>query len=455
MTDETVAALRKEVADGLDAWRRQRDGKQRSASDGVPESAPGHANGDASTDEERVYAQELIRQTLERDRKARLLKGTDPLSPVERERVARALDASLFGLGDALEELLADPAVENVNANGADDVWVTYVGGKKERVGPIAASDEELEEKLRLAAARLGRNERRFDAAWPRLHLQLPQGARLSAFRKELAGRTILCIRRHRFDLLFLADLVENGTLDPVLADFLGACVRARKNLIVCGGVDAGKTTLLRILCNEIPPLERLVTIEDSLELALTHDLLRGLHHDVVELEAREPNIEGKGEVTLLQLVRDALRMDPDRIIVGEVRDVEAVAMLRAMNAGNDGSMCSVHARSSLGAFKQLAMYAKPVQEDEITYDYIGESLHFVVHIEAHGEVGEGHTRRFVSSVREVTGAEGGRVVSNEIWRPGADGRAALAVVPSARTLVDLEAAGFDRRLLTYAGSRP
>ena len=227
----------------------------------------------------------------------------------------------------------------------------------------------------------------------------------------------------------------------------MAAAVRARKNLIVAGGTNAGKTTMLRALANEIPASERLVTIENSLELGL--DAFPDAHPDVVALEAREPNTEGEGAITMAQLVRRGLRMDPSRVIVGEVLGDEVLSMLEAMSQGNDGSMCTIHANSSASVFRRIATYAIKSAERlpvEATNLLVAGAIDFVVFIDQRDEtpVGGRHLR-YVSSVREVLDAEGTMIVSNEVFRPGTDGRA-VADVPI-RCLADLERHGYDHAL--------
>ncbi len=246
----------------------------------------------------------------------------------------------------------------------------------------------------------------------------------------------------------------DRARLRPLTSDSnatitLRMTVRARKDLIVCGGVDAGKTTMLRALINEIDPAERLVTIEDNLELGL--DRYPELHPDVVALEAREENVEGEGAVTLSQLVRWGLRMNPDRVIVGEVRGDEVLPMLNAMSQGNDGSMCTIHANSSLGAFGKLAMYAVQAPERlplEATNLIVANAIDFVVFI-GQRRAASGQLRRFVSSVREVVGADGPMVVSNEIFVPGYDGRAVPGSPLRAQTMDALREVGFDASVLS------
>jgi Flp pilus assembly CpaF family ATPase len=237
------------------------------------------------------------------------------------------------------------------------------------------------------------------------------------------------------------------GTLDLALRELLRATMLARKSCIICGGTGAGKTTLLRAMAADIPAAERLVTIEDSLELGL--DRFPDLHPDVVALEAREPNLEGEGGVTLAELVRWALRMSPDRVIVGEARGEEVLALLNAMSQGTDGSMATLHASSSRGAFSKLATYAVQAPERlplEATNLLVANAVHFVVHLAQDGD------RRFVSSVREVVGAEGPVVVSNEVFRPGPGGRAVPGAPLRDETLDQLVAVGFDPALLDRPG---
>jgi pilus assembly protein CpaF len=226
-------------------------------------------------------------------------------------------------------------------------------------------------------------------------------------------------IRRHRLWKVTPDDLIGEGTLDLALREWGRAAVLAKKNIVICGGTNVGKTTYLRALAADIPPRERIITIEDAFELALHEDVDR--HPDVVAWQAREPNIEGLGEVTLADLVRWALRMSPDRIIVGEVRGKEVVPMLNAMSHGNDGSMTTLHANSSRGAFTKLATYAVQAPERlplEATNLLVANAVDFVVHLAQDGG------RRFVSSVLEVIDADGSIVKTNEVFRPGRDGRA-------------------------------
>ncbi len=342
---------------------------------------------------------------------------------------------------------MSDPGVENVDVNGCDDVWVTYADGRRLRVDPVADSDADLVEMLQGFAAYLGQSAREFSAARPLLNLRLPDGARLAAW-MGVSPRPGLTVRRHRLVDVTLDDLHELGSVDLALLGFLRAAVRARKNIVVTGGVNAGKTTLLRALANEVAPQDKIVVIEKEYELAL--DRLPDRHDQVICLEAREANAEGAGAVELADLVTHALRMNPSRIIVGEVRGEELLPMLVAMGSGNDGSFCSLHANSAHAAFNRMAAIGLASGRHlpaEATWLLAADAVDLVVHVR-HDDAGDGSLpRRYVSSVLEVTGiGEGGRVSRNELFRPGPDGRAVPATAPSC--LPELIALGFDPRLL-------
>ncbi|HEX2563751.1 MAG TPA: ATPase, T2SS/T4P/T4SS family [Acidimicrobiales bacterium] len=428
-----VREFRREVADELTDRLRADEVAERSR---------------MSPADQRQFGRQLINRRLERHAKQQLEQGREPLTFEDETALAQAIHDALFGLG-ALQRLLDDESIENIDANGCADVWVTRADGTKHRAPPIADSDDELIDTLRMTAARVGLTERRFDTGSPSLNLQLPDGSRLFAV-MAVTSRPCVAIRRHRFPKVFLDDLVGLGSIDVALREFLSAAVRARKNFIICGGVDAGKTTLLRALLNEVGPGERIVTIEDNLELGV--DRYPDLRPDVVALEAREENVEGEGEIDLATLVRWGLRMNPDRVIVGEVRGHEVIPMLNAMSQGNDGSMCTVHANSSLSAFSKLAMYAVQAPERlnlEATNLMVANAINFVVYIAmSPGSEGEGGVRRYVSSVREVVGAEGPLVVSNEVFVPGYDKRAIPGSPLRDSTQGELAEVGFDSSVL-------
>jgi pilus assembly protein CpaF len=394
-----------------------------------------------SVADEQALGRQLIAEALERRARQAVSAGRPVMTASAEDDLARAAFDALFRM-DRLQRLLDDPSIENINANGCDQVWVRYADGRRERVEAIATSDAELEDMLRTAAARTGIGERRFDRGSPRLSLQLPDGSRLFAL-MAVAARPCLSIRRHRYLRVTPDDLVAMGTIDVALREFLQMTMLAKKSRIICGGTGAGKTTLLRAMAADIPPWERIITIEDSLELSL--ERFPDLHPDVVALEAREPNLEGEGGVSLAELVRWALRMSPDRVIVGEARGEEVLALLNAMSQGTDGSMATLHASSSRGAFSKLATYAVQAPERlplEATNLLVANAVHFVVYLAQDGE------RRYVSSVREVVDAEGSMVVSNEVFRPGPDGRAVPGVPLRNDTLDELVGVSFDPALL-------
>nr|WP_240742373.1 ATPase, T2SS/T4P/T4SS family [Micromonospora zingiberis] len=364
----------------------------------------------------------------------------------------------LLGAG-GLQPLLNDGRVEEVNANGCDQVFVRYADGSRAQVGPIADSDAEMVELIRRLAADAGRaetggegaEERRWDRAAPILNLQLADGSRLHAI-MSVTRRPALSIRRHGYVKVTLADLVQLGTVNPVLRELLAAAVRARLNVLIAGRVGAGKTTLLRALAAAIPFNERIVTIEDTYELALDAD--KAVHPNVVPLQSREANVEGEGTIDMSSLFRSGLRMSPDRVIVGEIRGHEVIPMLNAMSQGNDGSLSTIHASSSGGALKKLMLYAAQAPErlaPATTNLLVAESVHLVVHM---GLTADG-SGRVLTSVREVVDADGLAVSSNEIFRPGPDGRAVPGAPPSTGLLSTLAEYGFDAALLDDARAAP
>ena len=391
-----------------------------------------------SLSDERALARKLLADELRRLAADAYSAGQAPLDEPTEDAVTAAVLDRLHGLA-RLQPLLDDPSIRDIHISGSDRVWLTLRDGTKERGPAVAASDDELVDLIATAARRLGRSERRWDHAQPELNLQLPNGDRLHAL-MAVSGRPTVTVRRHDFDIHRVDQLVDRGVCDDLLAGFLAAAVKARANLIVAGGTGTGKTTMLRCLINEIDAEERLITVEDSLEIGL--ERFEDLHPDHETLEAREANTEGVGAFTLADLVRSALRMDPHRVIVGEVRGAEVLPMLLAMSQGNDGSMCSIHADSSKGVFGRLAMYAAMAPErltPEVTNLLVANAVDLIVHL---GWV-EGDRR--ITSIRQVTGTvEGAQVVSNELWRPDPTG-AAVPAAPPSRELVDkLDRYGFD-----------
>ncbi len=413
-----------------------------------------------SEEERRNLARRLAEDVLDDRAQAAVATGGAPPVASDEEEIVDTLLDMLFGLG-RLQRLVEDPSVENIDVNGADEVWVTYADGTKERGPAAAADDEELVGLVRAAAARFGLSERRFDAAQPELDLRLPDGSRLSAV-MSVTRRPVIDIRRHRLADRTLGDLVALDMLDEDLAACLAAAVRAKRNILVSGAMNSGKTTMLRALAAEIPAAERLVTIEQALELGL--DEQRDRHPDCVAMEARPANTEGAGAIGVAQLVRRSLRMNASRVIVGEVLGDEVVPMLNAMSQGRSGSMATIHADSSAGAFRRLATYAVQAPERlpiEATNLLIAGAIHLVVHLDSRlpaSPAGDGPRRRrlhrHVCSVREVVDFDGQIVISNELWAPDGEGRARRSSPPSERTLEALSAEGYEWQAANWQDAR-
>ncbi|MDQ0772957.1 pilus assembly protein CpaF [Streptomyces aurantiacus] len=387
----------------------------------------------------RERVEKILSDVAEEHAQEMLNHGQSVVAPDVEQFVIASVVNEVLGLG-GLEPLLSDPQIENINVNGSR-VFVRYADGRRKQLPPVVASDADLVQLIRQLAARSGIEERRFDRGSPGVNFQLPGGERAFAV-MAVTARPVLAIRRHRFQRATLAELRENGTIGPGLESFLGAMVRARKNILVTGGTVMGKTTMLRALASEIPAWERLITIEDVYELGLGTDT--AAHPDVVAMQAREANIEGKAAISQAELVRWALRMSPDRVIVGEVRGPEVIPMCNAMSQGNDGSMGTLHASTSRGAFTKLAAYAIQGPERlplEATNLLVASALDFVVHLD---RPRADKSKRVVSSIREVVDADDKQIVSNEVFQPGPDVCAVPGVPLRTETLEDLTAAGYD-----------
>lgn len=424
--NDLVRMLRGRVADRLNQQRRADEMAGRAA---------------MSSEDERQYARSLIIQVLEDHAREEISSGRTPPSPESESEVAQAIHAALFGVG-RLQPLLENPDVENIDINGCDQVFVGYADGTEEMHDPVAESDDELVELIQILASNVGLSSRPFDAANPQLDLRLPDGSRMSAV-MGVCTRPAVSIRRARLGKVFLSDLVATGTMTPDVAEFLTAAVAARKNIMIAGATNAGKTTMLRALANCIPPAERLITVERAMELGL--ESFEDLHPNVVAFEERLPNSEGVGGVTMAELVRRSLRMNPSRVIVGEVLGDEIVTMLNAMSQGNDGSLSTIHANSSMEVFNRIATYALQAQENlpvEATHMLIAGSINYVVFMRR-AQFADG-TRRVVESIREVTGIDG-RVLSSEVFAPGPEGTAvAHAPIEAA---ADLAAHGYEPQI--------
>ena len=362
----------------------------------------------ASIDEERSIARNAAFAALTSMRPDDPWGAPLPVDIDDRQVVEEAVSAVL-GLGK-LEPLLEDDNITDIHVRGNAPVWVKYRDGRREQLAPIVETDTDLVDFIRRIATRMARREMRFDPAHPEVNLQLPDGSRMFAA-MDIALRPMFVIRRHKFEFSSLRDLCVSGFLSTETAGFLAACVRARRNIIIAGGTGSGKTTLMRALINEIARDERIVTIEDSYELGV--DRFEEIHPDHDCLQSRPANTEGHGEVTLAELTRMALRMDPDRVIVGEVRGAEAFPMLMAMSQGNNGSMCTMHADTARSVFPKLAAYmsmASTGVPTETLNMLISTAVHVVVHVSnTRGE-------RAIEEIHEVVGTDGMSIVTNEVF---------------------------------------
>lgn len=325
------------------------------------------------------------------------------LSAHESESVIVGILDEITGLGP-LEGLLADPAVSDILVNGPDTIYVER-HGRLERVDARFRDEAHLVNTISRIVGRVGR---RIDEASPMVDARLPDGSRVNAIIPPLAlDGAALSIRRFGTNPLTHKDLVRYGALTAEMMNYLKAAVRSKCNILISGGTGAGKTTLLNALSNFIPPSERIITLEDSAELKLQQP-------HVVRLESRPPNIEGRGAVTIGDLMKNALRMRPDRIVVGEVRGGEALDMLQAMNTGHEGSMGTLHANSPDDALQRLmtmiTMSGVKLSNEALS-QIIGRSLHVIVQA---SRLPDG--QRKIVSITEVLGLDGDRIRTNEVF---------------------------------------
>ena len=346
----------------------------------------------------------LVRERIAAaDRRAANL-GRPPLA--EPGRLTRRILDDLLGLGP-LQPLLDDPSVEEIIVNGPQRVFAIS-GGRKHLSDVVFEDDEQLLALLRRAIGPLGR---RLDETSPMVDARLPDGSRLNAVIAPLAvGGTHATIRKFVLRARTLPDLVALGVLPSEAAAFLEAAVRAGLNMLIAGGTGSGKTTCLNALGTSVSGLsERVVTIEETAELQLG-----GVLPDSVALQARPANVEGAGGIPIRALVKNALRMRPTRIVVGEVRGAEALDMLTAMNSGHQGSMCTIHANGPREALTKLRTYALMAEEAlpaRAVTEMIAEAIELVVHLRM-----DPSGRRLVSSIYEVTGLEGDAVSGSELF---------------------------------------
>ena len=334
-----------------------------------------------------------------------------PLALPQRQLLARRIEDEVLGLGP-LEPLLSDPTISDILVNGAKSVFVER-RGKLEPTTITFHNDAHLMNIIDRIVSAVGR---RVDESSPMVDARLADGSRVNAIIPPLAiDGPMLSIRRFAVERYGVADLLKFGTLTQPVADVLRAVVIGRLNVVISGGTGAGKTTMLNVLSGFIPATERIVTIEDSAELQLQQP-------HIVRLETRPPNIEGKGEVPQRELLRNSLRMRPDRIVVGEVRGGEALDMLQAMNTGHDGSLTTVHAntpRDALGRIETMVSMTGIAFPIRALRAQIASAINIVIQVQR-GDDG----RRRVTSVQEISGMEGDIITMSEIFtfrRSGVD----------------------------------
>ena len=341
------------------------------------------------------YISEQIEKTLE---------GYD-LSVIERSYINNLIDNEINGYGP-ITELLDDDSITEIMVNGTNEIYIELDGKiiKDDSVSFI--NDDHIIRTIQRLIQPIGRV---IDTANPMVDARLSDGSRLNAIIKPLSlNGPVLTIRKFRKELINIEDYLRNGTMTPYMARFIQACVEARLNIIVCGGTGSGKTTLLNIMSSFVGNDERIITIEDAAELKLEQE-------HVISLETRTANYEGSGEVTTRDLVRNSLRMRPDRIIVGEVRGKEAFDMLQAMNTGHEGSMTTLHANSpkdSLNRLETMVLMAGIEIPVKAIREYIENAIDIVINI---SRLSDG--KRKVTSICEIDGFDKDEIKLNEIFR--------------------------------------
>ncbi|HLA82624.1 MAG TPA: CpaF family protein [Thermoleophilia bacterium] len=346
----------------------------------------------------RLYNQTVPETELRRMVRTKIEEGLAaehvPMPRAERQEMIDELLAEVLGYGP-IEEFLKDPTITEIMCNGHRDIYI-------ERGGKIFKTDKRFRDEghfSRIIQKIVGQVGRRVDESSPYVDARLPDGSRVNVILPPLSVRgAALTIRKFSAEPLTTTDLIEFQTLTQRASDFLQACVRGRLNVLVSGGTGVGKTTTLNVLSSYIPRDERIVTIEDAAELKLEHE-------HIVSLEYRPPNIEGKGEVTIRDLVRNALRMRPDRIIVGEIRGGEALDMLQAMNTGHDGSLSTVHCnspRDALSRIETMVLMAGVDLPVRAIREQVSRAINLIVH---QGRLADGSRR--ITHITEIQAMEG------------------------------------------------
>ena|SRR5688572_20295544 len=352
-----------------------------------------------------------------------LREESTPLTVADREDIIEQVLYEITGLGP-IEPLFRDMSISDILVNGSKEIYIER-GGRLTRVAASFRNDAHLLAVIDRIVSRVGR---RVDESSPMVDARLPDGSRVNAIIPPLAlDGPVLSIRRFGIDLS-IQKLLDNSTLNPAMASLIAGCVAARLNILISGGTGAGKTTLLNALASFIPADQRIITIEDAAELRLQQE-------HVVRLETRPPNAEGEGEVKPRDLVKNALRMRPDRIIVGEVRSAEALDMLQAMNTGHEGSLTTIHAnspRDALSRLETMILMAGANLPDRAMREQISSALDLIIQV---SRLADG-TRR-ITSIVEITGMEGPVTATQEIFRFKRKG-----IAPDGQVIGDFETTG-------------
>ena len=347
--------------------------------------------------------QDILGREIGRIIESLVAEESTPLSGPEKDSLVVDIMHETFGLGP-IEPLLSDPDISDILINRYNQVYIEKFG-KLHKVDMTFRDDNHLLQIIDRIVSKIGR---RVDESSPYVDARLPDGSRVNAIIPPLSlDGPVLSIRRFGVDPLKMSDILAFGSLTHNMAKILEGCVKSRLNILVSGGTGTGKTTLLNILSEFIPNDERIVTIEDSAELQLKQE-------HVVRLETRPPNIEGKGEVTQRDLVRNTLRMRPDRIILGEVRSGEALDMLQAMNTGHDGSISTIHsntARDALSRLETMVLMAGMDLPERAIREQIASAISVIVHLQRMSDGG-----RKVVSISEITGMESQTIVMQDIF---------------------------------------
>lgn len=418
-------------------------------SEGVRREAVGEAALSATARE--LLAGHVLREELQAVNRQRIAVGEVPFGSVEAERYMAAVMSEMWYQGDAVERWKADPTWDELDMNGAADVFAWYPDRGKVPVEPLFRSDDEMRDWVQRTARRgddVG--EHRFDADAYRLVMDLGDGTRLTALwggrgTRGVGPHPLVCLRRQRCRDMVIDDYRRQGSISRPVADLVVAAIAARLNVCVVGPTFAGKTTFTRAAIHASDRNERWFCIEGIPELQLR----KTGHHDVAEVLSREPTPEGHGQVSLAQLVRDSLTMNPCRIVLGEILEAsDMTALLNAMSQGNDGSWCTLHARSATEMLARMTSLCEQVGlTAEASGDLVGGALDLIIYIAVERR-SDGTLRRYIRSVREVGGWNGQSVASTEVCAPGPDGLAVPSLQFCTSAADKLAEVGYQHRIV-------